>query len=195
MRRMHLLALAAATAALLVPVAPAAAQDRPMFELPALEVSVWRSELHQRAMALYPEPARWEEAARLHRRAAEALPHNDAGRYFGFDRAARLFYYAGKVGTARRAMERAAEVAVATGDVLTAAHAFVDAAFLAVAEGFAGRKREYVREARKLAASDLLTARERAGILARIDGTRGGPLAARLALGERFAPTALGLGH
>ncbi|MEJ2547855.1 MAG: hypothetical protein P8125_08560, partial [Gemmatimonadota bacterium] len=110
----------------------AQAQDRPMYELPAIEVNVLQTGLHQQAIDLYEFPERWGEAADLHRKAAENLPKNDAGQFFGYSRAALLYFYAGELAAARRSMEDAAEVAEATGDVLTAANAFVDAAFIAV---------------------------------------------------------------
>jgi hypothetical protein len=165
---------------------PAPAQDRPTFELPAIEVTILQTDLHQRAMELYEVPERWAEAADLHRRAAERLLDNDAGQYFGFSRASLLYFYAGELGAARRNMERAARVAEATGDVLTAANAWVDAAFVAIAEGYAGKKREFVAEARTLAASDLIGSAGRDAILERIEGAPAGPESARVALAHRF---------
>ncbi len=165
---------------------PARAQDRPTYELPAIEVTVLQTDLHRQAMDLYEVPERWAEAADLHRRAAERLAPNDAGQFFGFSRASLLYFYAGETGQARKNMERAARVAEATGDLLTAADAWVDAAFIAVAEGYAGKKREFVREARTLAESDLVSDAARARILARIDGAPAGPASARVALARRF---------
>jgi hypothetical protein len=174
---------------------PARAQDRPTYELPAIEVTVLQTDLHQRAMELYELPDRWAEAADLHRQAAERLTDNDAGQFFGFSRASLLYFYAGESGKARKNMERAARVAEATGDVLTAANAWVDAAFIAVAEGYAGKKREFVAEARTLADSDLMSDEARAEILARIDGAPTGPASARVALAHRFGSlTALRVG-
>jgi hypothetical protein len=181
-----LLGAVAAVAAAFGQATPAVAQDRPMFELPAIEVSVSQLALHQQAIALYETPSRWKEAAELHKQAAKILPKNDAGQFFGFSRAALLYFYADEFGSARKSMEKAAKVAEATGDVLTAAHAYVDAAFIAVAEGFAGKKREFVREARELASSDLLTWEQSDGIESRIEGARGGAAAARVALAKRF---------
>lgn len=51
------LALVAITA---VP-ALASAQDREMFELPAIQVEVFQNPLHMAAMELYETPARWEK--------------------------------------------------------------------------------------------------------------------------------------
>ncbi len=186
MRTMRLLEAVAASAAVLVAVAPAAAQDRPSFELPAIEVTVLQSDLHQVAISLYELPSYWELAGDLHKQAADNLPKNAAGQFFGYSRAAVLYFHAGEFDDARRSMEDAAEVAKATGDVLTAANAYVDAAFVAIAEGYAGKKREFVREAIELADSDWITAEEKADILARIEGAPAGPASARVALAMRL---------
>jgi len=186
MRKMRLLGAVAASAAVIVAAAPAAAQDRPSYELPAIEVSVLQNDLHQTAISLYELPAFWELAGDLHRQAAENLARNDAGQFFGFNRAAVLYFHAGEFAEARRAMENAAEVAEATGDMFVAANTYVDAAFIAIAEGYAGKKREFVREASDLAQSDALTQEERADILARIEGAPSGPASARVALAMRL---------
>lgn len=184
-------ALAALALLLLAPTG-AEAQSREMFELPPLQVTAFQSPLHSKAMDLYEQPERWEEAGELHERAAKLLPNNAADGYFGFQRAAVLYFHAGEIARSRKAMERAAEVADATGDLLTAAHTWVDAAFLAVAEGYAGKKREFVRTARELAASELLDEADRALILARIDGSDVTAETASLAMGERLkAPLTL----
>lgn len=186
MKTTNLLAVAAASVAMFTIAAPLAAQDRPSYELPAIEVAVMQTGLHQQALALYEFPARWEEAADLHRRAAEELPRNDAGQFFGFNRAAVLYFYAGEFDDARRSMEKAARVAEATGDVFTAANTYVDAAFVAIAEGFAGKKREFVAQARELSASGALTDEERLDIEARIEGAPAGTASARVALAVRY---------
>lgn len=186
---------AAATAAFAF-AGSAVAQDRPMYELPAIEVSVLQTSLHQQAMALYEFPQWWEMAADLHKLAADNLHRNDAEQFFGYSRAGLLYFYAGKLADARRSMEKAARVAAATGDVLTAAHAFVDAAFISIAEGYGGKKREFVAEARELAGFDLLTPAQRAEILTRIDGAPAGPASARAAMASRFGePLQLALAH
>ena len=186
MRTMRLLEAVAASAAVLVAVAPATAQDRPSFELPAIEVMVQQSDLHQVAISLYELPSYWKLAGDLHKQAADNLPKNAAGQFFGYSRAAVLYFHAGEFDDARRSMEDAAEVAEATGDVFTAANAYVDAAFVAIAEGYAGKKREFVREAIELADSDWITAEEKADILARIEGAPAGPASARVALAMRL---------
>lgn len=176
----------AAAATLLAAAGAADAQEREMYELPALEVTAFQSPLNSQAMELYETPARWEEAGQLHERAAKILPRNDAAAFFGFQRAAVLYFYADEPARSRKTMERAAEVAEATGDVLTAANTWVDAAFLAVAEGYAGKKREFVRNARALAASELLSETDRQAILARIDGSPVTAETARVAMAERL---------
>lgn len=184
-------ALAALAFVLLAPTG-AEAQSREMFELPPLLVTAFQNPLHSRAMELYEQPERWEEAGELHERAAKLLPNNAADGYFGFQRAAVLYFHAGEIARSRKAMERAAEVADATGDVLTAAHTWVDAAFLAVAEGYAGKKREFVRTAQELAASELLDDADREVILARIDGSDVTSATAQVAMSERLkAPLTL----
>jgi hypothetical protein len=165
----------------------AQAQDRPMYELPAIEVNVLQTGLHQQAIDLYEFPERWNEAADLHRKAAEILPKNDAGQYFGYSRAALLYFYAGDLPAARRSMEDAAQVAEATGDLLTAANAFVDAAFIAVAEDYDGKRREFVGDARELVESPVISDEDRAEILARIEGAPAGVASVRVALANRFA--------
>ena len=164
----------------------AQAQDRPMYELPAIEVTVLQTELHQQAIDLYEFPEHWGEAADLHRQAAESLTKNDAGQFFGYSRAALLYFYAGELSAARRSMEDAAQVARATGDMLTAANAFVDAAFIAVAEDYDGKQREFVGEARELIESPVLSEEDRAAVLARIEGAPAGAASVRVALGQRF---------
>jgi hypothetical protein len=164
----------------------AQAQDRPMYELPAIEVNVLQTGLHQQAIDLYELPERWGEAADLHRQAAENLQKNDAGQFFGYSRAALLYFHAGELAAARRSMEDAAEVAEATGDVLTAANAFVDAAFIAVAEDYDGKQREFVGEARELIESPVLSVEDRAAVLARIEGAPAGAASVRVALNVRF---------
>ena len=137
-------AIAAAAFAVAIATAPAIAQDRPMYELQPITVEVLSAshDLHQQAVDLYEQPARWEEAARLHLKAAESFPANAASSFHGYDRAARIFFYIGEYDDARRAMEDAVEVALATGDLVTAAHASADVAIIALYEGYAGKNAE-----------------------------------------------------
>ncbi len=184
--RMGALALVATAAAPAV----ANAQDREMYELPAIQVEAIQNPLHIAAMELYETPARWEEAAELHEAAAKQLAKNDAGQFFGFNRAAALYLYSGETARSRRAMEKAASVAEATGDVVTAANAWVDVAFIAVAEGFDGKRRESVSNARSLAEADGVSDAERDAIVARIEGAPITAAAARVAMIERLASPA-----
>ncbi|MBT8477729.1 MAG: hypothetical protein KJO06_02350, partial [Gemmatimonadetes bacterium] len=153
---------------------------------PAIEVTVLQNDLHQTAISLYEFPSYWKLAGDLHKRAADALPRNDAEQFFGFNRAAVLYFHAGEFVDARRSMKDAAQVAEATGDMYVAANTYVDAAFIAIAEGYAGKKREFVSEARSLADSPWVTAEEKAEILARIEGAPAGPASARVALAVRL---------
>lgn len=166
--------------------AVASAQNRETFELPAIQVEAFQNPLHVEALALYETPARWAEAGELHEKAAKELVKNDAGQFFGYNRAAALYLYAGETARSRRAMERAASVAEATGDEFTAANAWVDAAFIAIAEGFTAKKREFVANARILLDSDTMSASDRASVLARIDGAPTTAVGARLAVAERL---------
>jgi ATP/maltotriose-dependent transcriptional regulator MalT len=186
MMKRTVLGVVAAAVAFVALAAPATAQDRPSYELPAIEVAVLQNDLHQTAISLYEIPTFWKLAGDLHKQAAENLPRNDAGQFFGFNRAAVLYFHAGEFDDARRAMEDAAEVAHATGDEYVAASTYVDAAFIAIAEGFAGKKREFVRQARLLLDSESLTAEERAEILSRIEGEPAGPRSAQVALAARL---------
>lgn len=147
----------AALAALLLTLTPdlSVAQDaelRPMYELPTITVlaPVEGDPLYDQVTALY-EQARWEDAAKLHREAAESMPENDANAYGEYDRAARLYFYAGMYGEARDMMEHAASIAEATGDMESAAYRHIDAAFIAVWEGYPGKRREHVEIAERYA--------------------------------------------
>ncbi len=168
-----------AAALLLVGPSASEAQDRPMYELPAVTVVALSDadELHVQAMSLYEFPERWGEAARLHEQAANKLLDNDARAFLAYDRAARLYFYSGEYGRARSAMEKAASIAAATGDVLTAAHAYVDAAFITLWEGYGGKQREFTRMAEEYAASDLLDDADRSAILNRLQVAESGTLA------------------
>ena len=148
----------------------AVAQDRPMYELPPVTVVALSDadELHLEAIALYETPERWAEAARLHELAASKLNSHDARNFAAYDRAARLYFYAGEYAKARQNMERAAAVAIATGDLVTAAHAYIDAAFITLWEGRSGEQGQLTREAERLSASELVGDAEREQILVRI---------------------------
>lgn len=128
------------------------AQERPMYELPSITVTALTESdpLYESASALY-QSGDWEAAAELYRDAAEGMPENDPNSYVTYDQAARLFFYAGDYGDARKMMEAAAGVAEATGDMLSAAYRHVDAAFIAVWEGYPGMRREHVMMAEKYA--------------------------------------------
>ena len=143
--------------ALLVPLLPraAVAQDedmRPMYELPTITVTApaETDPLYEQATALY-EQARWLDAAKLHRDAAESMPKNDPNAYLQYDRAGRLYFYGGEYGTSRQMMENAAGIAEATGDMVSAAYRHIDAAFISVWEGYPGMRREHVETAEKYA--------------------------------------------
>jgi tetratricopeptide (TPR) repeat protein len=154
MNRVVPLAVLAALLMVLVPDASVAqdAELRPMYELPTITVlaPIEGDPLYDQVMSLY-EQARWEDAAELHRSAAESMPENDANAYFEYDRAARLYFYAGEYSEAREMMENAASIAEATGDMESAAYRHIDAAFIAVWEGYPGKRREHVEIAERYA--------------------------------------------
>ena len=139
--------------ALLLPAALSAQeQARPTYELPSITVMAPSDTdpLYESAAAMY-QAGEWEAAAQLYRDAAEGMPQNDPNSYLTFDQSARLYFYAGEFGNARKMMEQAAEVAEATGDMVSAAYRHVDAAFIAVWEGYPGKRREHVMTAEKYA--------------------------------------------
>ena len=124
-----------------------AADQRPMYELPALTVVVaGETPLDQRAADLYRQ-GEWTTAADLYIDAADKMPAMEADSYRPLDMAGRLYFYGREYGKARRAMERAAKVAEATGDVVSAALRHIDAAFIAVWEGYPGSRREHIQKA------------------------------------------------
>ncbi len=143
---------AAAVAVLFLPTS-VDAQDRPAYELPSITVMALSEAdpLYESAAALY-QAGDWTAAAALYREAAEGMPENDPNSYLTYDQSARLYFYAGEYGDARKMMEEAASVAEATGDMVSAAYRHVDAAFIAVWEGYPGKRREHVMTAEKYAA-------------------------------------------
>ncbi|MGW8283074.1 MAG: hypothetical protein ACWGON_07215 [Gemmatimonadota bacterium] len=142
--------------AVLVPLVPRAAaaqhEMRPMYELPTITVTApsEADPLYEQASALY-EQARWLDAAKLHRDAAESMPENDPNAYLQYDRAGRLYFYGGDYGESRRMMENAARIAEAAGDMVSAAYRHIDAAFISVWEGYPGMRREHVAAAENYA--------------------------------------------
>lgn len=154
MKRVLPLAVLTALLLALVPDSSVAqdAELRPMYELPTITVlaPVEGDPLYDQVMALY-EQARWEDAAKLHRKAAESMAENDANAYGEYDRAARLYFYAGEYSMAREMMEHAASIAEATGDMESAAYRHIDAAFISVWEGYPGKRREHVEIAERYA--------------------------------------------
>ena len=117
----------------------------------------------------YGTPARWREAARLHRRAAD-LHSNDPQAVAQLKMAAWLYSGSGDVATARLMMERAGDRAASIGDIDAAANAYVDAALFALSEGRDDKLPALVRRARVLADAPLLPEARRSAILQRIDG-------------------------
>ncbi len=148
----RILSTAAAVALFLPTSLGAQEQARPTYELPSIAVMApsEADPLYESAAAMY-QAGEWEEAAQLYRDAAEGMPENDPNSYLTFDQSARLYFYAGEFGDARKMMEQAAGVAEATGDMVSAAYRHVDAAFIAVWEGYPGKRREHVEAAEQYA--------------------------------------------
>jgi hypothetical protein len=126
-------------------------------------------ELEKKAEALYEQPGRYAEAARLHLRAAAERTSDDPLHVRDLYMAARLFYYAGNKTEALAAMERTAESALAAGDVLNAANAFIDASHLARETGNAESVTRFAERARLLTKSPLLGEKDRTNLQARLD--------------------------
>lgn len=148
--------------------APAAAQTQLAMSTRSSGPIEKAEELERQAEALYTQPDRYADAARLHMRAVELRPVGDPERIRGLAMAGRLFFYAGKVEDALGAMEQGATAALSAGDVLNAANAFVDASHLA---GQLGRVQDAERlneRARLLTNSPLLSETDRRHIAGRL---------------------------
>ncbi len=125
-------------------------------------------ELERKAEALYGQPSRYAEAARLHMRAAQLRQGSDPLHVRNLEMAARLFFYSRHKTEALHAMEAAAERALAAGDVVNAANNFVDASHLAGLSGSADGARRLADRARLLMKSPLLTEKDRETVEARL---------------------------
>ena len=125
-------------------------------------------ELKERAAKLLDQPARYSEAARLYQESAALRAPSDPRAIDELTTAAHLFHYANRLLDARRAMELAARRALADGDVVRASQATVEAALFAHKQGSNAHTQRLGRAALKLAASPLLTAEQRAALVARL---------------------------
>lgn len=125
--------------------------------------------LEARLEPLLGSPARWLEAARMQRRAAE-LRGDDPRAAASWARAAWFYAGARQFGTSRQMLERSAEHAIAGGDVQLAAKSWIDAALVALEDGREDLVPGYVGRTRRVLSSPLLTAQQRDTILQRIDG-------------------------
>jgi hypothetical protein len=128
----------------------------------------YADQLHARAAALFDQPTRYREAAALLVEAARVRSMRDAFSVQELITAGRLYAYAGEPGLGREALEGAAVRALGNGQIVEAAHALVDASFLAREEGEPDSVRRLVSRARRLAATEYLDPKVRAGILNRI---------------------------
>ena len=124
--------------------------------------------LRTKAVALYDQPKRFSEAARLHVQEANYRTARDVEGVEALAMAARLFKYANRLFDARMAMEQAADRALTIGDVVRAAHAYLDAAFVARSAGQQQEITRLVSKAHLLADSPLLSSTDRINIRKRI---------------------------
>lgn len=124
--------------------------------------------LHDSAVAMYNQPARSAEAARLHLEEVRFRSWSDPEAVDALVMAANLFNYANQPLTAKKVMERAAERAIAIGDVLTAAQAFTNAAFLAHKVGSTSETQRLGRKAVLLSQSPLIDPQQRTAIRNRL---------------------------
>lgn len=155
---------------LLLPPGPASAQQRESYELPS--ISLTAPPANDPQMTQLYEQGRWAEAAKLYELAATNRENRDPTAYGDFDRAGRLYFYAGDYAAARTMMEQAGEIAASTGDMVNAAMRYSDAAFCAVWEGYPGKRRELVAKAEAAAAAPSVSAADRERILARTRGVK-----------------------
>lgn len=125
-------------------------------------------QVERKAIALYANPDRAEEAAQLQRQAASLRAPEDPKGVTSLVMAARLFSYAHHLPAACRTMEAAGDRALAMGDVVKAAQAYVDAAFIAQEQGSGTQVKRLAKKAVLLTVSPLLRADERAGIIKQI---------------------------
>jgi hypothetical protein len=120
--------------------------------------------LHTEAVALYDQPRRFAEAARLHVREAHFRSPRDAEAVEALAMAGRLFTYANRLFDARQTMEQAGDRALSIGDVARATHAYLDAAFIARKAGKEGEVTRLVRKAYLLTGSPLLSVNQQGEI-------------------------------
>lgn len=127
-------------------------------------------EIHDKAAALYTDPAQHGQAAHLLRQECELRSPEDPLTFRCLSMSARLFYYAGELLDARRMMEKAAKNALQRGDVMAAAQSYLEAASIARKQKSGDSKvAELVQRARNLSFSPLLTENQRGWILAKIE--------------------------
>ena len=186
MRTMRLLEAVAALAAVLVAVAPATAQDRPSYELPAIEVTVLQNDLHQTAISLYEFPSYWELAGDLHKRAADDLPRNAAGQFFGYNRAAVLYFHAGEFADCAQVHGGRGPGRRGHGRLLRGGKYVRGRGVHSDRRELCGQEERVRERSAELADSEWITAEEKADILIRIEGAPAGPASARVAFAMRL---------
>jgi hypothetical protein len=127
--------------------------------------------LHEEAVALYSQPKRSADAARLHVAEAKFRNSNDPEAVQALMMAGNLYNYAGQPFEAKKVTEQAAKRALAMGDVVTAAQAFTNATYLAFKIGIDSEVQRLGREAILLSNSPLITEQQREGIRIRFRNT------------------------
>lgn len=155
-RKPWIIAAAALVVALQAPVAAADPVD-----------TARANELKARAEALFDQPARWIEAARLLEKSVEYRATTDGEIHNSLMTAAGIWLSSGEPRRAYSAARRAGENAHARGCVDDAANSFISAAGVAARLGAGKEAGELMERARMLAESPLLDAQARARILAR----------------------------
>ena len=148
--------------------APAAARAQQTLDSVTVTAQRRAEDLYQRAIALQSTPRRWRQAAYLHQMSADLRAADDPKGDESLRLGAHLFYHLGDLTAARHMMERAAARAEARGDVVAAATGYVDAAHVALEQRAADKANTLGRRAMTLAASPLVSARQRADIARRV---------------------------
>jgi hypothetical protein len=125
--------------------------------------------IHQEAVALYTDPSRHGQAARLLRQECELRAPEDPATFRCLSMGARLFYYTGELLDARAMMEEAADNALQRGDVMAAARSYLEAASIALKQNRGEKKAaELIGKGRLLSSSPLLSDSQRGWIQAKI---------------------------
>jgi tetratricopeptide (TPR) repeat protein len=127
--------------------------------------------LRAQAIALYDDPSRAADIARLHLQELRHRAANDPEAIHALFLAAFFFKTAGRLGDATKAYEQAAERVLSAGDVMASAQAYLDAAFVAEQAGKPKATRRLATKALLLSDSPLLRADQQRWIRHQIQST------------------------